>query len=251
MSASLPLVRPFDRPYEAWSQREATQEEAIASMAAGNISLWVNETLIARITNECEAAEHMARQAIDNGLECHIDRALAADIGFRQWLRAMPDAMPPALDDYQQSYPPDDFGPADCAIHAHGAALSQGQLLFHGGFLCFPPHGTLVMTRPLSTTFCPQVALRSAEWMGKAYNAGQVDLYLLRVASPNTKAFVFDPQGLSEKRHEKEVLFSSGTTLILRSRREVRGNYEVWRMTENFHLSSKKVPIYLCEVDLF
>lgn len=249
MTSLLPIVRPFAEPYDAWSYRMATHEEMMASVHAGNLSLWVNDKLLARVTSEHEAAGHMASRGVDNGLEGHIDRRLAADAGFQQWLRAMPVTTPHALQTYQHEFPPDDFSQADQAIRMHGATLSPGQLLFHGGHLRFPPDGMLVTQRPLSTTFCPQVALRSAEWRGKAYVAGQVDLNLLRVNSSETKAFIFDPNG-SEKGHEKEVLFASGTTLILRSRQALRSDYTVCRATNHLRTEEKVVTVYLCEVDL-
>lgn len=250
MPRTLPIVRPFNVPYEAWNTREATIEEAMASTYTGPASLRVNVDLIARITDEYSAAEYMIMQRVDNGLEGHIDRALEADSSFQKWLEAMPDETPAALEAYQHEYPPDDFNAVDVAIREHAAALSSGQLLFHGGCIPFAPDGTFITTRPFSTTFCPQVALRSAEWAGKAYNADQVNIYLLRVVSPNTKVFVFDPRG-SEKGNEKEVLFASGTTLVLRSRRALRDDYEVSRSIVHFRTEEKTVAAYLCEVDVY
>ncbi|WP_155648081.1 hypothetical protein [Burkholderia cepacia] len=245
----LPIVRPFNVPYEAWTTREATTEEMMASQQAGKFSMDVNVQLIARIASESDAARYMITQCVDNGLEGHIDRALREDSSFRQWLQAMPNATPFALETYQQAYPPDDFHAVDLAINEHGVALSPGQLLFHGGTIAFPPDGALVTTRPFSSTLCPQVALRSAEWSGKAYEADQVNLYLLRVVSPNTKVFVFDPNGF-DKGHEKEVLFASGTKLILRSRYAVREDYQVSIM-KDWRTESKIVKAYLCEVDVY
>lgn len=248
-SATLPIVRPFNIPYEAWTTREATIEEMTASARAGRLSMTVNDNLVAHVSSEHDAALHMITQCVDNGLEGHIDRALREDSGFRQWLEAMPNVSPFALETYQQAYPPDDFHAVDLAISEHGIALSTGQLLFHGGTIAFPPDGALVTTRPFSTTFCPQVALRSAEWRGKAYEADEVNLYLLRVVSPNTKVFVFDPNGF-DKGHEKEVLFASGITLILRSRSTVRDDYEV-RRAHGYQMESKIVTAYLCEVEIY
>ncbi|MFP3433577.1 hypothetical protein SB781_27735 [Paraburkholderia sp. SIMBA_061] len=246
----LPIVRPFDNPYEAWTSRDATPDEMLASMQAGRFSLTVDDKLTARVTNERQAAEYMAACGVDNGLEGHIDRALAVDPGFQQWLRAMPGATPFALEAYQHEYPPADFGQVDLAIRNHGVALSPGQLLFHGGHIGFPSNGTLVTARPLSTTFCPQVALRQAEWRGKAYDADLVCLYLLHVIAPDTEAFVFDPNA-SDKGHEKEVLFASGTTLNLRAETAVRNDYIVHRLKDmRMEMESKPVTFYVCEVDV-
>lgn len=248
MSALLPIVRPFDLTYEAWTQRDATHDEILASLSSGPICLSVNDRLIASVTNEYEAAEYMARQACDNGLEFHIDRALAEDPGFRQWLEAMPRTVPPALERYQLEYPLEDLSDVASAIDAHGAFLSPGQILFHGGAIDFPENGRLVTSKPLSTTFCPQVALRQAEWCGKAFEANVVCLYVLRVCSSTSKVYVFDPQA-SEKGHEKEVLFGTGATLTLRSARNVRSDYTVHR-AKDYRTESKPVRFIVFEVDI-
>lgn len=221
----------------------------LASMQAGRFAFTVDDELVARITNEYEAAEYMASCGVDNGLEFHIDRALAADAAFQQWLRVMPETTPAALETYQHEYPLDDYGLVDLAIRAHGASLSAGQLLFHGGQIDFPSDGRLVTTRPLSATFCPQVALREAEWRGKAFEAGRVCLYLLHVRASDHKAFVFDP-GASDKGSEKEVLFATGTRLNLRSTKLLRNDYAVQRW-KDMRTESKPVPFHLCEVDVF
>lgn len=249
MQTLLPIVRPFGQPYEAWTSRDATYDEMLASMQAGQCSLLVDDQLIARIGNEYQAAEYMAACGVDNGLEFHIDRVLAEDLGYQQWLSAMPDVMPTALEAYQHEYPLDDYSQVDLAIHNHCASLSPGQLLFHGGYISFPLDGTLVTTRPFSSTFCPQVALREAEWRGKAYDAGLVCLYLLRVCSSDSKVFVFDPAA-SDKGNEKEVLFASGATLILRSASILRTDYKVQRW-KDMRTESKPVNFTLCEVDVY
>lgn len=220
-----------------------------ASIRAGRFAFTVNDKLVARITNEYEAAEYMAKCGVDNGLELHIDGVLAADPAFQQWLHAMPETTPAALEAYQHDYPLDDYGQVDLAIRTHGASLSPGQLLFHGGHIDFPSDGKLVTTRPLSATFCPQVALREAEWRGKAYEAGRICLYVLRVRSPDHKAFVFNPNA-SDKGNEKEVLFAAGTTLHLRSAKRLRSDYTVQRW-KDMRTDAKPVPFDLCDVDVF
>jgi hypothetical protein len=249
MPILLPFISPFAQPYEVWTSRDATHEEMLASMQAGQFAFTVNDKLVARITNEYEAAEYMANcGGVDNGLEFHIDRVLAADPVFQQWLRAMPETTPAALEAYRHEYPLDDYGLVDLAIRTHGASLSADQLLFHGGHIEFPSNGKLVTTRPLSATFCPQVALREAEWRGKAYEAGLVCIYLLRVRSSDHKVFVFDPDA-SDKGNEKEVLLTAGTKLNLRSARVLRNDYTVQRW-KDMRTESKSVPFYLCEVDV-
>jgi hypothetical protein len=160
----------------------------------------------------------------------------------------MPETTPAALEAYQHEYPLDDYRLVELAIRAHGASLNSGQLLFHGGHIDFSPDGKLVTTRPLSATFCPQVALREAEWRGKAYDAGMVCLYLLRICSSDNKAFVFNPHA-SDKGSEKEVLFAAGMKLNLRSKKILRNDYTVQRW-KDMQTQSKSVPLYLCEIDV-
>jgi hypothetical protein len=255
MPIALPVVRPFEKPYEAWTYRDATDDEISASMKAGEFtvrSMRVKDVLLARVTNESLAAEYMAMRGVDgvdNSLEFYIDRALAADPCFQSWLRAMPNVTPTALEDYQQEFPLDNYDQVDLAIRQHGAFLSTGQILFHGGDLGNWPSGHLVTARPLSATFCPQVALREAEWGGKAFEAGRVCLYLLRICSANAEAFVFDPKA-SNKGNEKEVLLASEARLVLRSARVVRDDYRVHR-PEGMRTEAKTVPFYICEIDVF
>lgn len=94
------------------------------------------------------------------------------------------------------------------------------------------------------------MALREAEWGGKAYNANLVCLYLLRICSQDTRVFVFDP-ARSDKGHEKEVLFASGTRLIFRAERVVRTNYTVHQVTHDLRTKSKPVTFSICEVDVY
>lgn len=248
MQNFLPIVRPFDQPFRKWTQRNATLAEAMASLQTGPISLTVNDELIACVTNEYDAAKFIANIGADNALEWHINSALGADLGFQQLLQNRPAKTPNALNSYQLDYPLKDYGKVDVEIRDFGALLSHGQLLFHGGQLPFPQSNTIVTSRPLSTTFCPQVALREAEYETKAYNAGEVCLYLLSVCSTNTQAFVFNPNS-SKKGHEKEVLFASGVTLIQRSKELIRNDYTVRRYIGMNELK-KQVNFYLCKVDL-
>jgi len=255
MPISLPIVRPFEKPYDAWTFRDATDDEMSASMKAGEfsvLSMTVKDVLRARVANESQAAEYMAMRGVDgvdNALESHINHALDIDPHFQNWLRAMPDVTPSALEDYQLEFPLDNYVPVDLAIRRHGAFLSAGQILFHGGDLGDMPNGDLITARPLSATFCPQVALREAEWSGKAYESGRICLYLLRICFANTEAFVFNPKA-SDKGNEKEVLLASGTRLSLRSARIVRDDYRVHRAV-GMHTEAKTAPFYICEVDVF
>lgn len=246
----LPLVRPFDQAYEAWSYRRPTAEEFTAAARSDQFSPYVRDVLLRRVTNEFEAALHIAASdGVDNGLEHHIDNALARDAMFKKWLDAMPVKMPPILDKYQLAYPLDDYRSVDKAIRRCGVALTPRQVLFHGGHLALPDARVLQTTRPLSTTFCPQVALREAEFDNKAYDADMICLNVLRVFSSNAMAFVFD-RNKSQSGHEKEVLFSSGIQLKLRFRLALRENYTVYR-SSGLEQVPKQVRFYVCQMDIY
>ncbi len=105
--------------------------------------------------------------------------------------------------------------------------------------------GELVTNRPLSTTFCPQIALRNAEWKGKAHKQGRLDLFVLRVTEPRTKAFVFKRAG-TNLGHENEILFATGAKLKKRSETMIHNQYMVGHGSD----AKKEVPVYVLEVDI-
>lgn len=98
-------------------------------------------------------------------------------------------------------------------------------------------------TRPLSTTLRPQVALREAEHRGKAYNAGELHLLVLRVMRCAAKAFVFRRSG-TNLGHENEVFFASGLRLLLRSKELICSDY----LASNFRLPDKQIPALVFKV---
>lgn len=240
----LPIVDTFMPAYEAWTTRTPSHEEMMEIyQRTGGFSTHVNDQLIARVTNPLEAAHYIANRGADGGLDSHINGALDQDAGYMQWRCSMPSATPPGLKKYKSSYPYYDAAEVDAEINAHGVLLPIGQELFHAGVW---PGGRSVFTdRPLSTSFCPQVALRNAEHRGKAYDAGHIDLVVVRVAATGTRAFVYKRKGLSLG-HENEVVFAAGATLTLISRTLIHNNHTVGKA----HCNNKHVPIYVFEVDL-
>lgn len=247
--AVLPLVDTFTTPYEVWSQRDATHEEMLAQLqTTGRMPhSRINDQLQLSVTNGLQAAQYMAQVGADGGLERHIDAALANSAAYGTWRKAMPSATPKSLSDYQKKYPACNFAAIDSDINSIGAALSPGQVLFHGG--CWPGGMSLTTSMPLSTTFCPQVALREAEHGGKAYDAGCIDLFVLRVTTSSTNVFAFRLNG-TNLGHEKEVLFASGATLTLRNRIVIRNNYQVAKVTTGVTMVYKQVPIQVLEIDI-
>lgn len=244
------VVNVFATPYEDWSKRDTTTEEALDLINSQGLSmieaLQVNDKLIEVVSTHSEAAARMLRQRADNGLEGHIDRALDASAEYRALRELMPLDMPEALSSYQGEFSEHDWAMADEAIKAHGVEIAEGQFLFHGGHWA-SDNPTITTSRPFSTSFCPQVALRNAEWKGKAYDAGRVDLMVVCVTQPKTKAYAYSREG--NHGNEKEVVFASGATLT-RVREIYIADIPVSKVTSGIQTEEKVVPAYVVEVEI-
>ncbi|CFL01740.1 hypothetical protein [Burkholderia pseudomallei] len=118
----------FATPYEAWSKRNTTTDEALDLVKNKGLSvieaLQVNDKLIDAVSTHTEAATHMLRQCADNGLEGHIDRALDASAEYRILRDLMPHDVPEALSSYQGEFLEHDWAMADEAIKAHGVEIA-------------------------------------------------------------------------------------------------------------------------------
>lgn len=239
----------FATPYERWSNRKTTPEEALQLVKERGISLIdaleVKDKLIESVFTHAEAAAYMLRQRADNGLESHIDSAIRASTEFRSLRAAMPRTVPAALRRYQNEFAESGLSAADAAINAHGTYLTPGQKLFHGGHWSSTDH-SVTTTRPFSTSFCPQVAYRNGEWKGKAFKAGRLDLMLITVDRPGTKAYVFDREG--EKGYEKEIVFASGAYLK-RIRETYIKDIEA-TIADRGQALTKSIPAYVLEVEI-
>lgn len=246
----LPLVDNFTNPYKVWSKRDATREEQDAHYrATGKFLLHgVNDQLLLEISSSFQAACFMAQQGADGGLADHINHELDKSTGYKAWRNSMPSATPKSLSDYQQKYPYCDFDAINAEINNIGASLLPGQFLFHGG--CWPVGlNTFTTTRPLSTTFCPQVALREVDYRRKAFEAGYIDLFVLRIVSSTTNVFAYRRKG-TRLGHENEVLFAAGATLTLRSRKLIRNDYKAIMIDDGFREHSKFIPINVLEINI-
>lgn len=241
------IINVFSTPFESWLYRKATQQEMMEHYKEmGFFSSEIKDRLERRIGSAFEAADHMIRKRVDNVLEGFIDCALANDVAFNALRHQMPSPTPAALDDYQSSYPHYDRVAVDQAINQFGVFLADGQYLIHGG-RWFSDGDSFTTDRPLSTTFCPQIALRSAEWRGKAYDANRVELMVIRVTQPRTKAYLFGPEG--ELKHEKEAVFASGAHLK-RLREHFIMDLKVYKVTNGLNTVEKVVPAFVTEVEL-
>lgn len=241
------IINVFSTPFESWSYRKATvQESTERYKETGYLSSEIKDRLERRIGSAFDAATYMIEKRVDNALEHFIDSALANDAAFTALRYQMPSQTPAALNDYQSSYPEYNRVAVDQAINQFGAYLADGQYLIHGG-LWFSGEDSFTTDRPLSTTFCPQIALRNAEWRGKAYDANRVELMVIRVTKPKTKAYLFGAEG--EFKHEKEAVFASGAQL-----RRLREHYimdiKVSKVTKELNTVEKTVPAFVTEVEL-
>ncbi len=240
---SLPIVDVFGTPYEIWTYRNTTLDEGIQHLQEyGRPIFQVPSKLEKSISNAYEAAVHMALIGADNALEHHINNALNASSNFKIWRQAMPKRTPIQLTNYQIKHIFDNSVVQE--INKIDCILSDGQFLFHGGrWKGENSIGAEYKTSlPFSTSFCPQVALRNAEWGGKAYNDGVIDLLVLKVTQPYTRVFSYKIKG-TDKGHEKEVLFSSGAKLKLISSKTIRCDYKVCKVNPNSTACFEK---YIC-----
>lgn len=237
---SLPLVDTFCPPYEAWETKSAALDEALA---AGNLHLRVKVRLIASVSNANEAANYIAGVGADNGLGNFINNALDNSAAYISWKQAMPSKTPAELSKYQKSYPYCDLQQVSAEIEAVGHTLCEGQSLFHAGL--WPGGSHMVTDRPLSTSFCPQVALRNADHNGKGYDAGRIDLFVLKATSPKTKVFSYKRKG-TNLGHENEVVFTAGAELWLRSEQLICSNYPAGK----YGFPNKRISVYVLTVDI-
>lgn len=244
------VVNVLATPFENWLRRQTNAEEALDLVNNKGVhyseALYIKDKLINVVSTHTEAAAHMLRQRADNSLESHIDMALDANPEYHDLRALMPEDAPDALNSYQRNFSECDWALADEAIKVHGVEMAEGQYLFHGGHWA-SDGPTLATTRPFSTSFCPQVALRNAEWRGKAYDADRIDILVTCVTQPKTKAYTYSLEG--EHGNEKEVVFASGAQLTL-VRETFITDVPVSKFTSDCQTLKKIVPGYVVEVEI-
>jgi len=244
------VINVFDKPYEAWTWRNTSLEEALDLVKNKGFhfsqATSVKDKLEEKVSDHFEAARRMLRVGADSGLERHIDSALDENAEYQALRARMPVTEPEELTSYQGSFTEADWGAADVAINEVGMQMAEGQFLFHGG-LWDGDNPSTTTTRPFSTSFCPQIALRNAEWRGKAYDAGRVDLMVVRVTQPATKAYAYSLEG--EHGNEKEIVFASGAKLRRLAESHVT-DMKVYKATSGSSIEHKVVPAYVVEVEL-
>lgn len=237
-TVQLPLVETFTSPYEVWEKRQPTLDEMVASGSPKAIKVMLRES----ISDPRAAADYILRAQADNGLDHHIQEALKDSQSYKAWQQAMPSRTPPALSKYQKNYKTCDLTEVAKAVDEFGELLSSGQHLFHGG--TWSGGQSFITTRPLSTSLCPQVAIRNAEYRAKAYDAGRLDLFVLKAADPKAKAFVFKRKGTTLG-HESEVLLAAGAQLTFKSETCIRTDYPAAKVDHPL----KFIPAYVLDIE--
>ncbi|MDN7125208.1 hypothetical protein J6I90_09975 [Pseudidiomarina sp. 1APP75-32.1] len=245
------MVNVFEREFEVWNQREASTEELELSLTeTGKPIFKMRDGLLYTLGSHSQAAEHILNVVTDRELEDFVEEALKASNPYKELRRCMPSKTPKSISNYQRNYTKFDSTQVTADINSIGCKLSSGTTLFHGGSWPKGEIESFTTTRPLSTSFCPQVALNNALCSGKAYDADQVQLFVLRVKNPQSNVFVFRSSG-SQLGHEKEVLFASGAVLTLREKSMVRDDFVVNKVEEvTTKLLEKKVPAYVLKLDI-
>jgi len=196
-----------------------------------------------QINTALEAANHIAVNWPDDGVENHINNVLDASKVYKAWLKAMPSKRPTAIKTYQSDYDNRNDAAVDSEILTYGDTLDSGQILFHGG-LWSGGMGSIQLARPLSTTFNPNVAFVEALHEWKVYDAGRLDLIVLTTKTATTKAFVFNLRGNFS--HEREVLLPAATTVTFIRETCLRQDLNVSKP----RFPDKTIPVYVVEVDV-
>jgi hypothetical protein len=244
---SLPLVNIFNEPYEIWNMRRPTFKEM---MEKGSQNL-IKEQLIAKIHNPFEAAIHSLLHRGCTRLDDQIEEELNNSSTYKQMRNMMPSRTNRQLSDFQNKFQSTHFDGVSDIVDRDGKKLAEGQILYHGGFFGGIIGQEFLTNRPLSTSFSPHMACKNAEWRGKAYDAAELHLIILRVIKPRTNAFCFRINGTS-KGHEKEVLFSAGARLTLRNKTLVKSDGLTHKACDTYagNVLKKAIPLYILEIDI-
>ncbi|WP_217541736.1 hypothetical protein [Vibrio metschnikovii] len=241
------LMNPFSTPYEEWNERNPTYEEMLEAISLGQpMPDSIKLSLKAKLSNHRDVGEFMLNEVANNRLEFHIDDFLRKSLEFKANLAAMPTEDPEHISAYKHLYPSCDFDLVSEDISSFGRLLPDGQFLFHGGYLPIGVGEVFVTDRPLSTSLCPQVAVRNGDWHGKAFDRGEIHLAVIRMTNPRTKGYVFDLDG--ELGNEKELLLASGLKLTLVRKTLIRDDFPTFK-PNGLNPLEKTVPAYLLEFE--
>lgn len=232
---SLPLINQFLTPYEIWETRNPTESEIQDRMALGMPPIIclepVKNNLVDVINSPEKAAYYLANSQYNNEIDDCVETSLNNTASnYNASRKAMPSITPPILSQYQRLYGPNtNMNNVNTEIVSSGVSLADGQVLFHGGCLLkgVQVGESLAISRPLSTSLSPSMAIRNGEWRGKFYHDNEANLVILTACSMTHNAFIFKING-TDKGHEKEVLIQTNAVLKVVSRTLLNTNYKVY-----------------------
>lgn len=254
----LPLINQFLTPYEIWQTREPSELEIQSRMTSGMHPLFCLEPVkincIDVINSPDKAAYYLANRQYDKEIDDCIDISLNnAQSNYNASRKAMPSITPAVLSQYQRLYSfSTNMNDVNTEVVSSGKPLADGQILFHGGCLLkgLQVGKSLALTRPLSTSLSPSMAIRNGEWRGKFYHDNEANLIILTARSMTHKTFIFKING-TDKGHEKEVLIQKNAVLKIVSRTLINANYKVYATGNNAgQVIHRLVPFYLTHVSV-
>lgn len=238
----------FDYVYVIHEYREPTKEE-IKFAADNNILITymyigVECGIKKVIPSAFGAAKHMAEVHSDNELGNRLSNFLETGDEFKQWKINIPKITPKELHKYQNIYVTSDLCAVNKEILENKTVLTFGQELFHGGRWDGPVGGIKITTRPLSTTFCPQVALREADHGDKAYREERIDICVLKIMHDDIHAYAFGNEG--NHGNEKEVLLEDNLIIKKVSEEKFCDKYHAYVPPNK----EKYIPVYVVVLEV-
>lgn len=244
---NLYLVNQFSIPYEKWSYRKLFENEKINDF--NEIIIGVKTSLLAKVANPLDAAIYMATYLCDSGLEFHIDNLLKNCAEFNKNIQYMPLVSPDSIVEYKHEFPLESYSELHSDIFNLNLCQAKGQYLFHGGhWNRF--NNSITTTRPISTSYCPQVALRNGEWRGKSYDLGYCDLWVIKINDERIRSYVYSIES-GELSNEKEVLLMAGISLKLKKIHRIPIRHKAYKANPNGSLNclEKEIDYFVLEIE--
>jgi len=244
---NLDLVNQLSTPYEKWDYRQLLENEKPNSVV--EIVRGIKTSLLAKVNNPLEAAIYMATYICDNGLEYHIEESLRNSIEFNNNIRNMPLNPPDSIISYKYEFPLDSYLDLHTDIFNLNLCQPKGQYLFHGGhWKRF--NKSITTTRPISTSYCPQVALRNGEWMGKSYDFGYCDLWVIKINDDRIRSYVYSIES-GELSNEKEVLLMAGISLNLIRIHKIPVRHKAYKSNHKSGLNilAREIDYFVLEIE--
>ncbi|EIP0122539.1 DUF4885 domain-containing protein [Vibrio sp. B513a] len=167
------------------------------------------------ISNHKDFLLHTIKNYSRSGIVFRFREALPKSSSFQKIKQLTPKLKDvPEVNKYRNTPENASLSDVDSEVFEYGFPVESGQVLYHGGSQEIS--SKLITTRPLSTTYCPEVALWHADndYRSKGKDNPKPVVWILEIAPCcNKKAVVFRKGG-SNMENEYEVLFGSGLEII-------------------------------------